>query len=565
MTIRPNSVERSEHHAREHGRSAARARGCPVHPRPLPGFEVPAASYIAALRRPPAHLWVRPSPLTRAPRALECPSTARRHPRRPARRGHARASLHADGTLGPAGPGLARPAPAPTPLPPSRNGPDGASSTMRTAPSAVAVLDPVESRDTPPSPHARGLPVSLVAAGDRPMAAGPCCHGRPQERAERGPGRSAGRFRSPGGAERTPPPTDATPDSDPCATSRILADERCSPPPTAADQARAAADALRDAQRAYDNLRERVRARPGRRRPAAHRRRHRPRCTASSGPPPRPQCAHDTEAAAPDWLTQINGVTPRARDALRLAEAGSAELRGGAAPPRADGRRGARGADQRGDGSGWRLQWRSERGRSLEEAELAFTGGWTPSPPPPRLCATHAPRPSGAARPVVRPTGCAAVQQACPGWRARLVRLRILRGRRRRALIALFAAPSRAVTPKLSAQWERALRSSSGRSRRAPSRTATSTPPRTTPPVDVPPRESREIVAALRPSDSGSMARAASPTSGSPPSVTSRWRSATPASTGCGSATGRASRSWPTSTGTPTPRRTSGSRTTPAT
>ncbi len=126
--------------------------------------------------------------------------------------------------------------------------------------------------------------------------------------------------------------TSADPAADPCAANRVLADERCAVAATAADQARVAAEALRDAQRAYDTLRERVERAQAEGDPRAlaagkdqlHRQFRAATALARS--------ADDTEAAAREWLTQINDLNVRARDALRLAEAGSAELR--AALPR---------------------------------------------------------------------------------------------------------------------------------------------------------------------------------------------------------------------------------------
>jgi hypothetical protein len=112
----------------------------------------------------------------------------------------------------------------------------------------------------------------------------------------------------------------------------VLADERCAVAATAADQARVAAEALREAQRAYDTLRERVERAQAEGDPRAlaagkdalHRQ-FRAATALARG-------ADDTEAAAREWLTQINDLNIQARDALRLAEAGSAELR--AALPR---------------------------------------------------------------------------------------------------------------------------------------------------------------------------------------------------------------------------------------
>ena len=105
-------------------------------------------------------------------------------------------------------------------------------------------------------------------------------------------------------------------------------EERCSVASTAADQAKHAADALREAQRAYDTLRERVERAQADADPrglaAAKDALHKEFRAASR----RARGAEDTEAAAREWLTQINELNVRVRDAQRLAEAGAAELRG---------------------------------------------------------------------------------------------------------------------------------------------------------------------------------------------------------------------------------------------
>jgi hypothetical protein len=137
-----------------------------------------------------------------------------------------------------------------------------------------------------------------------------------------GPAGGDGGAGDPGGGQSS-----AQPDTDPCSATRVLMVERCSVASTAADQAKAAADALREAQRAYDTLRERVERAQADADPrglaAAKDALHREFRSATR----RSRSAEDTEAAAREWLTQINELNVRVRDAQRLAEAGSAELR----------------------------------------------------------------------------------------------------------------------------------------------------------------------------------------------------------------------------------------------
>ncbi len=137
------------------------------------------------------------------------------------------------------------------------------------------------------------------------------------------PGAGGGGPEGPGAAA-----ADARPDADPCGTTRVRMEERCSVASTAADQAKLAADALREAQRAYDTLRERVERAQADADPrglaAAKDALHKEFRAASR----RARGAEDTEAAAREWLTQINELNVRVRDAQRLAEAGAAELRG---------------------------------------------------------------------------------------------------------------------------------------------------------------------------------------------------------------------------------------------
>ena len=177
---------------------------------------------------------------------------------------------------------------------------------------SVKPRPPVDPAPLVIAPGAVGL--AIVAAGNRPVSRGASS-------------RDAGG--TPVAAAALP---GVQPGADPCGTTRVLMEERCAVASTAAEQARLAAEALREAQRAYDTLRERVERAQADADPrgiaAAKDALHRDFRAATA----RSRGADDTEAAAREWLTQINELNIRSRDALRLAEAGSAELR--AALPR---------------------------------------------------------------------------------------------------------------------------------------------------------------------------------------------------------------------------------------
>jgi hypothetical protein len=114
---------------------------------------------------------------------------------------------------------------------------------------------------------------------------------------------------------------------DPCASGRRLVDERCSLAGAAREQARSAADALREAQRVYDVLRERVDRAQATADPrqvaAAKERLHADFRIATE----RAGGADETEAAARVWLNQINELNAAVREAQRMLDAGNAELR----------------------------------------------------------------------------------------------------------------------------------------------------------------------------------------------------------------------------------------------
>ena len=115
--------------------------------------------------------------------------------------------------------------------------------------------------------------------------------------------------------------------ADPCSGVRRMVDERCALADAARDQARSAADALREAQREYDVLRERVDqaqlAADPRHIAAAKERLHAEfrRASEIAGG------SEETEAAARAWLQQINDLNSAVRDAQRILESGNAELR----------------------------------------------------------------------------------------------------------------------------------------------------------------------------------------------------------------------------------------------
>ena len=248
-------------------------------------------------------------------------------------------------TPGPATPPRPRP-PEPRPLDPN------ASSASRGALGAIAVLEALAAADDEPGAGRRmgteavrgGSPVGVADLGApaaatakprapaslAPIVIAPAAVGlaivtegamgdeRVEGRQTDGDG-TAGAAGVASGSE---------PGTDPCGSNRVRVDERCAVASTAADQAKIAAEALREAQRAYDTLRERVERAQADADPRAlaagkdalHRQ-FRAATRKARG-------AEDTEAAAREWLTQINELNVKVRDAQRLADAGAAELRG---------------------------------------------------------------------------------------------------------------------------------------------------------------------------------------------------------------------------------------------
>jgi hypothetical protein len=151
----------------------------------------------------------------------------------------------------------------------------------------------LETRDPPITPHAMSGP-----------AAGP-------------PGEPAG----------SPSPAQPIPATDPCGAQRLRVEERCAFAEAARSAANAAADTLREAQRAYDVLRERVdtaESTADPRRVAAEKERLHSLFRAATGRAGGPE---DTEAAARAWLDEINALNAAVREARRIADQGNAELR----------------------------------------------------------------------------------------------------------------------------------------------------------------------------------------------------------------------------------------------
>jgi hypothetical protein len=192
----------------------------------------------------------------------------------------------------------------------------------------VGVLDPVRPVETVViAPLPASLDVGSVAPGiavrPRPPVAAP--------RPTLGGGTialpivaSAGRR---GAEEPVGGPMSMTPASaDPCDVPRRLVDERCEVATAARDRAKAAADALREAQRAYDTLRDHVeraeRTADPREVAAAKDELHR-RFRAASDVA---RGAEAAEAAAREWLAAINDLNKRSREAARLLERSRGDL-----------------------------------------------------------------------------------------------------------------------------------------------------------------------------------------------------------------------------------------------
>jgi hypothetical protein len=173
----------------------------------------------------------------------------------------------------------------------------------------------------PSAPRAR----ASVPSASRAQQAGVDSLGDPMPTTAGPPSAMAGDTGGPDGPAAGSAPGEATTDA--CADERRLVDERCTVADAARDEARRAADALRDAHNAYDALQERV----ARAQEVADPRRvadakaslhatFRASSDASAGP-------DEAEAAAREWLDAINRLNAALRDASRLVELGGAELR----------------------------------------------------------------------------------------------------------------------------------------------------------------------------------------------------------------------------------------------
>jgi hypothetical protein len=211
--------------------------------------------------------------------------------------------------------------------------PGAPSATLARVAAASAVLDrPRRGREVlerPPAPVMpasaldRDRPAVVAGAGPIPFVPGfatgdsaPIAQGGAEEPAAR-PASSGGQ---PGEA-----PTPAGASS--CEAEQRLVQERCALADAAREQARLAAESLREAQRAYDDLRERVERAQAVSDPrelraskdALHRTFRAARAAAAS--------PAEAEDAAREWLTEINRLNTAARDATHVVETGGAQLR----------------------------------------------------------------------------------------------------------------------------------------------------------------------------------------------------------------------------------------------
>ena len=164
------------------------------------------------------------------------------------------------------------------------------------------------------------------ASDDRPvLMAGAVAVGVASVASERAPIRAS--VDPAGNPAAGPEPVRSDPEVDPCAGSRRMVDERCALADVTREQARRAADALREAQRAYDVLRDRVdraQAQADPRHVAAAKERLHAAFRAASDRSATPE---ETEAAARAWLGEINQLNAAVREAQRILESGGAELR----------------------------------------------------------------------------------------------------------------------------------------------------------------------------------------------------------------------------------------------
>jgi hypothetical protein len=125
-------------------------------------------------------------------------------------------------------------------------------------------------------------------------------------------GASAGGGSSVGGAKGSPPPADPT---GPCADEKRLADERCELAARARTQALAAEDTVRAAQRAYDEHEARANAAAAAADPRAVRRAKDEAQADFRGRRSGATTNEEVEAAAREWLLEVNRINSEARDA----------------------------------------------------------------------------------------------------------------------------------------------------------------------------------------------------------------------------------------------------------
>lgn len=218
------------------------------------------------------------------------------------------------------------------------------------------MADPIGIRPRPPAPAAEAdLPSSVVAVRPSTVVAIPTDPSVPQPPPPSGPvadaawivaaaasdpARAAAGVEGPGagpssavpgpGPSYTAPGPDAGPDPSgvrACDGERLLVEERCRLAEAAQGQARLAADALRDGQRAYDILRERVERAQAIADPrevratkdGLHRAFRDARDAAAT--------QEAAEHAAREWLTEVNRLNTSVREAAHVVEMGGSELR----------------------------------------------------------------------------------------------------------------------------------------------------------------------------------------------------------------------------------------------
>jgi hypothetical protein len=205
-------------------------------------------------------------------------------------------------------------------------------------PESTGPGDEIEIRPRPPGPASRPvLPSTAVAVLMHPSVPQPPPPARPMAEAAwiaaaagSDPSRATADGPGPGPTDPSAPVPAAGPEPSglrTCESERLLVGERCRLAEAAQGQARQAADALREGQRAYDILRERVERAQAIADPreiraakdALHRAFRDARDAAAT--------SEAAEHAAREWLTEVNRLNTSAREAAHVVEAGGAELR----------------------------------------------------------------------------------------------------------------------------------------------------------------------------------------------------------------------------------------------